>query len=305
MRTTDWLLLALLSVLWGASFFLIAVANPEVPPFTLVLARVALAALVLVPLAYLLGQRLPATAAGWRPFVVQAALNNVIPFTLIAYGELRIASGLAAVLNATTPLFTLLVVRLFAGEALTGSKAAGVLLGIAGVGILVGPEVLSANASGVVGMLCILGAALSYAFSALSMRGLRSISPLVTSAAQVTCSSLLLLPLAGVAERFWLLPMPGAPAVFAVLGLALVSTAFAYIVFFRINASAGPSNVMLVTLLIPVTATILGVLVLGEKVTPHQAAGALVIASGLAVIDGRVLAWMRLRAEERGKRSVG
>src|SRR5262249_10908719 len=155
---------------------------------------VALAALVLVPLVLLLGLRLPATAAGWWTFAVLAMFNNVIPFALIVYGQHRIASGLAAVLNATTPLFTLVVVRLFAGETLSASKVAGVILGIAGVGVLVGPEALNANTSSVVGMLCILGAALSYACSALWMRGVRGIPPLVSSAAQVICSIALLLP---------------------------------------------------------------------------------------------------------------
>jgi drug/metabolite transporter (DMT)-like permease len=145
-----------------------------------------------------------------------------------------------------------------------------------------------------VGMLCILGGALSYAFSALWMRRLRHMPPLVTSAAQLTCSTAMLLPLAAAVDRFWLLPAPPAPAILAVLGFALLSTALAYIVFFRINATAGPTNVMLVTLLIPVTATVLGVLILGETITLHQIAGALVIASGLLAIDGRLLAWLGL-----------
>ena len=298
MRTSDWLLLVLLSVLWGATYLFIAVANPEVPPFTLVLGRVGFAALALVPLVFLLGERLPVTAAGWWPFVVQAVINNVIPFTLMVYGQQRIAGGLAAVLNATTPLFTLAVARLLADEVLTASKVAGVVLGIVGVGVLVGPAAVGSNASSVVGMLCILGASLSYAVSALWMRRLRQIPPLVSSAAQLTCSTLLLLPLACIVERFWQLPVPGTSAILAVLGLALVSTALAYLVFFRLNASAGPTNVMLVTLLIPVTATILGVALLNETITPHQIAGAVVIASGLVVIDGRALAWLGGRRVE-------
>jgi len=291
MRTTDWLLLVLLSVLWGMSYFFIAVANTAVPPFTLALARVGLAALVLVPLVRLAGLRLPATAAGWWPFLALGIVSNVIPFTLMIHGQLRISSGLAAVLNASTPLFTLVVARLLAGEALAANKLTGVVIGVAGVAVLVGPEALGSNASSVIGMACILGGSLSYAVSALLMRRLRHIPPLVSSAAQLVCSSTVLLPVAGGLERFWLLPMPAAPAILAVLGLAVVSTALAYIVFFRINASAGPSNVMLVTLLIPATATALGVLVLGETLTLRQVAGALVIASGLVVIDGRLLAW--------------
>ena len=297
MRTQDWLLLVFLSVLWGATFFFIAIANPEVPPFTLVLARVAIAALVLVPLVFLLGYRLPASFAAWQPFIVQAIINNVIPFTLMVYGQQRIASGLAAVLNATTPLFTLIVARLFAGETLTATKVLGVLLGAAGVAVLIGPDALTANASSVIGMMCILGGTLSYAFSALWMRRLRHIPPLVSSAAQLTCSTALLLPIAALLDRFWLLPVPSASAMLAVLGLAVFSTALAYIVFFKISASAGPSNVMLVTLLIPVTATALGVLVLDETLTIHQIVGALIIASGLVVIDGRLLARFRREAK--------
>ncbi len=292
MRATDWLLLVFLSVLWGVTFFFIAIAHPEVPPFTLVLSRVAFAALALVPLVFLLGYRLPSTRAGWQPFVVQAVINNVIPFTLMVYGQQRIASGLAAVLNATTPLFTLIVARLLAGEALTPNKIAGVLLGAGGVALLMGPAAFTSNATGVVGMLCILGGTLSYAFSALWMRRLRHIPPIVSSAAQLTCSTVLLVPLAAFVDRFWLLPLPSAPAIASVLGLAVFSTALAYIVFFRISASAGPSNVMLVTLLIPVTATALGVLILGETLTLNQVAGALVIASGLIVIDGRLISRM-------------
>ena len=289
MRAADWLLLVFLSVLWGTTFFFIAIAVPEVPPFTLVLVRVGLAAAVLVPIVYLLGYRLPVTLAGWHPFFVQSLLNNVVPFTLMVYGQQRIASALAAVLNATTPLFTLVVARLFAGEALTVNKLAGVLLGLAGVAILMGPEALNANASSVLGMACVLGSALFYGFSALWMRRLREIPPLVTSAGQLTCSTLMLLPMAAFADRFWLMPMPSTKALLALVGLAVLATALAYIVFFRISATAGPSNVMLVTLLIPITATLLGVLILGEAFTLSHAIGAAVIASGLIVIDGRLI----------------
>jgi drug/metabolite transporter (DMT)-like permease len=296
MRAADWLLLVFLSVLWGMTFFFIAIAVPEVPPFTLVLVRVGLAAAVLVPIVFLLGYRLPTTLAGWHPFLVQSLLNNVVPFTLMVYGQQRIASALAAVLNATTPLFTLVVARLFAGEALTANKLAGVLLGIAGVAILMGPEALNANASSVLGMACVLGSALFYGFSALWMRRLREIPPLVTSAGQLTCSTVMLLPMAAFADRFWLMPMPSTKALLALIGLAVLATALAYIVFFRISATAGPSNVMLVTLLIPITATLLGVLILGEAFTLSHAIGAVVIASGLIVIDGRLLARLFGRA---------
>ena len=291
MRATEWLLLVVLSVLWGATFFFAALALQGLPPLTLVLARVALAALILMPLVAAFGHGIPVTFAAWRPFAVLAVLNNVIPFTLIFYGQTRIASGLASVLNATTPLFTLVIARVFAGEQLAANKIAGVLLGIVGVGVLMGPAAFDANASNVIGMLCVLGGAVSYGFSALWMRRLRHVPPLVSAGAQLTCSAVVLLPITGFVDRFWLLPAPNASVVAAVIGLAAISTALAYIVFFRISATAGPSNVMLVTLLIPVTATALGVLILDETLTTNQITGALVIASGLVIIDGRLLAW--------------
>jgi drug/metabolite transporter (DMT)-like permease len=294
-RATDWLLLIVLSVLWGGSFFFVAIAVRDIPPVTLVLARTALAAALLIIVVRALGLSLPRGLGAWRPFVGLALLNNVVPFTLIVSGQTRIASGLASVLNATTPLFTLLVARIIVEEALTPAKLAGVLLGIAGVAVLMGPDALSANAAGVIGMLCVLGAALSYALATPVMRRFKDTPPLLTATAQLACSAAMLLPVAGLVDRFWTLPPPGSTTIAAVLGLAAFSTALAYIVFFRISASAGPTNVMLVTLLIPVSATALGTLVLGEPLTLHQIAGALIIASGLLVIDGRLLGWMGRR----------
>ena len=148
------------------------------------------------------------------------------------------------------------------------------------MGVLIGPNALSADAAGVLGMVCVLGAALSYGLSALWMRRLKGTPPLVSAQAQLMCSTAMLLPVASLADHFWALPLPGATVIAAVLGLAAFSTALAYIVFFRISASAGPSNVMLVTSLIPVSATALGVLVLGERLAPHQIVGASIIACG-------------------------
>ena len=289
MRAADWLLLVVLSVLWGATFFFVAVALQALPPLTLVTARVALAALLLTPLALIVGYHLPATLAAWRPYVMLALLNNVLPFTLMSFGQTRVASALTAVLNATTPLFTLLVARIFAGDALSAPKLVGVGLGIAGVAVLMGPATLGVDTASAIGMLAILAGALSYGFAALWMRRLRGTPPLVSAAAQLVCSTVMLAPVAAAVDRFWMLPTPGATVIAAVVGLAVLSTALAYVVFFRINATAGPTNVMLVTLLIPVTATALGVLVLGEALTANQVAGALIIASALIVIDSRLL----------------
>lgn len=296
MRARDWFLLIFLSLLWGFSFFFVAIAlRGGVPPMTLVLFRVGLAALALAPLVYAMGHRMPADLATWKLFVVQALLNNVVPFNLMAWGQIHIASGVAAVMNATTPLFSLLVARIILGEPLSFNKTAGVLFGVAGVAILVGPALASVDVPSLLGMGAFLLGALFYGFSALWMRRLRHIPPIVSAASQLTCSTVLLAPIAGVVDRFWLLPAPPLSAIGAVIGVALFATALAYIVFFRISASAGPQNVMLVTLLIPVSTTTLGVLFLGEALTAAHVLGAVVIAFGLLVTDGRLLpaAWRR------------
>jgi drug/metabolite transporter (DMT)-like permease len=200
-----------------------------------------------------------------------------------------VPSGLAAVLNATTPLMSLLVLRLVAGEALSANKIVGVLLGLIGVAVLVGSDALAGAGSGnVVGMLAILGATLSYGISGWWGRRLRGTAAPVSAAAQMICSSLLMLPLAGMAEQFWRLPLPDATTAAAIVALGVLSTALAYVLFFEIMRSAGPLNVMLVTLLVPFTAIALGAFFLGEALSARQIAGALVIGLSLLVIDGRL-----------------
>jgi drug/metabolite transporter (DMT)-like permease len=289
MRAREWGLLLILSVLWGGTFFFAAIALQEVPPLTLVLARCLIAALALVPILLWLGYAFPRTWSGWRDFLVMAILNNVIPFALIFYGQQTVASGLAAVINATTPMMSLLVMRFAAGEAMAINKAAGIGLGLVGVAVLIGPDALRGAApESTVGMVAMLGAALSYGVSGLWGRRLKGIAPPVSAGSQVLMSSLLMLPLAAGVDRFWLLPVPSASVVAAIAGLGILSTAVAYLLFFQIMASAGPVNVMLVTLLIPFTSIALGCLFLGEALTGRQIAGAILIGVSLLVIDGRL-----------------
>lgn len=296
MSLSQWLLLLLLSVLWGGSFLFVGIAVGEIPPLTLVLARVGIAALLLVPVVLLSGARLPAYWPGWRPYVVMGILNNLIPFTLIVAGQREIASGLASVINATTPMFALLVARGFGGDGpLPANKVAGVLAGIAGVAILVGREALVGRPSAVGGMLLCLGAAVSYGFSGLWGRRFKGTPPLVSAAAQLVCSSLMLLPLALLVDQPWALPRPSPRVLWAVLGLAALATSLAYVVFFRIMAVSGPTNAMLVTLLIPVSAITMGVTVLGETLHARHVVGAMVIGLSLLVIDGRPVAWLLRR----------
>ncbi len=288
MRMQHWIMLVVLSVLWGAGFIFSKQSLTAIAPLTLTLARCAIAAAVLLAAVWALGYQLPTTALERRDFAVMAMLNNVIPFSLIFLGQTMIPSGLAAVANATTPLMTLLIARILAGEKLSRNKLAGVALGIIGVAELVGASALVGDRASVLGMLLVVGGALSYGFSGLWGRRFKQTPPIVTSAMQLSCSTLILLPLASWHDRFWLQPLPSAEIVGCVLALGIISTALAYILFFRIMAEAGSNNAMLVTLLIPVTAIAFGAMIFGEALLPHQLAGAAIIAASLLIIDGRL-----------------
>ncbi len=289
----DWSLLALLSVLWGGSFFFVGVAIRELPPLTVVLLRVALAAILLLPLLLVDRIAFPKGVAGWRPFFAIAALNNVLPFSLIVTGQTFISSGLASILNATTPVFTVLVMAAVGDERLSARRLAGVVIGLIGLAILHGRYLEFASVEGFGILLCLAGA-FAYALSALyAQRRLSDSPPLATATFQLLASSLMMTVIVGVLERPWQLPMPGIATWLALLGLAALSTALAYIVFFQILRRSGSTNVMLVTLLIPVTAILLGHLVLGESISPGEIIGALVVGSALLVIDGRLLDLIR------------
>ncbi|HEY1385704.1 MAG TPA: DMT family transporter [Dongiaceae bacterium] len=291
MGPIDWCLLLFLSLLWGASFFYVAVALKELPPFTIVLLRVAIAALTLHIVLRVAGVRFPWDGRSWRAFIGMGLLNNAIPFSLIVWGQTHVASGLASILNATTPFFTVIVAHaLTVDERLSKNRLMGVLIGLAGVVVLIGPQALSGLGKDVAGQLAIVGAAISYAFAGVFGRRFRrmGIPPMATAAGQVTASSLLLLPITLLVDRPWHLAMPGTTVWLAILGTALLSTALAYIVYFRLLASAGAVNLLLVTFLIPPSAILLGVFLLGEHLEATDFAGMALIGLGLAAIDGRI-----------------
>jgi drug/metabolite transporter (DMT)-like permease len=292
MNPTEWAMLLALSVLWGGSFFFTSVALKALPPFTLVVLRVGLAALILNMVLPLFGLRLPLDRRVWTAFIGMGLLNNVIPFCLIVWGQTHIASGLAAILNATTPLSTVVVAHfLTAEERMTGRRLLGVFIGLAGVVVMIGPAVLQGIGSNVMAQLAVLAAAVSYAFAAVFGRRFKrlGVAPMVTATGQVTASTVLLAPIALIIDRPWTLPMPGPSVWLAVLGIAALSTALAYILYFRILTSAGATNLALVTFLIPVSAIILGALVLGEHLDPRHFVGMALIGLALAAIDGRLL----------------
>jgi drug/metabolite transporter (DMT)-like permease len=290
MGPIEWLPLVVLSVLWGGSFFFNRLALTELRPFTVVLGRVGLAALALHALVLARGLRMPGSPGAWGAFLAMGALNNLVPFSLIVWGQTRIPSGLASILNATTPLWTVVVAHLLTrDERLTRSRLGGVLLGLAGVVVILGPEALLGLSLDVLAELAVLGAALSYAFAGVFGRRFRALPPLVTATGQVTGTVLMALPIALAADRPWTLPAPGLVTWGALGGLALLSTALAYVIYFRVLAAAGATNILLVTFLIPVSALLLGSTVLGERLVPRQLAGMALIGLGLAAIDGRLV----------------
>lgn len=305
MGSREWAMLVALSGLWGGSFFFGKMALAELQPLTLVLLRVAIAAAALLALARATGVELPVDGRIWLAFFAMGALNNLVPFSLLFWGQTRIASGLASILNATTPIFTVLVAHVLTrDEKLTAGKAAGVVAGLAGVAAMVGPDALAGLGLDLAAQLACLGAALSYAFAGVFGRRFRGLPPLATAAGQTAATTAMMLPAVALVDRPWERPLPGLETWGAVLGLALLSTALAYVLYFRILAAAGATNLLLVTFLIPVSALLLGMGVLGERLELRHFVGMAAIGVGLAAIDGRPGQFLAraVRADGAGRR---
>ncbi len=297
MTLLEWTMLLVLSAVWGGSFFFNEIAVRELPVFTVVVARVALAAVVLLAVLRLRAEKLPQNRTVWLAFFGMGLLNNVIPFSLIVAGQRQIASGVASILNASTPLFTVILAHFMTqDERMTGGKLAGVLIGFAGVAVMIGTDLLQDLGGHVVAQLMCLAGALSYAFAGIYGRRFRAmgISPMSTATGQVVASSVMLLPLVALIDRPWTLAVPSLGAIGALIGVATISTALAYVLYFRILATAGATNLLLVTFLIPVSAILLGILFLGETLQAKHIAGMALIGLGLAAIDGRP--WKTVRA---------
>jgi drug/metabolite transporter (DMT)-like permease len=293
MTIFEWGLLILLSVLWGGSFFFSKVALHELPPFTVVLARVGLAALALAIYLRVTQQDIPAASGIWPAFFGMGLLNNMIPFSLLFWGQTQIASGLASILNATTSVFSILVAHfLTTDERMTPNKIAGIVLGVGGVAVLMAGNVFSGQRQPPLALLACLGAALSYGFAGVFGRRFRriGIAPAVGAFGQTAATTIMMVPVVLVFDAPWQLPIPSTVTFAALAGLALLSTALAYVIFFRILAGGGAINSSLVTLLIPVSAILLGSLVLGERLAANHFVGMALIAMGLLSIDGRVAA---------------
>ena len=291
-------MLIALSLLWGGSFFFTAVAVQGLPTMTIVVSRLLLAAVILNIVLRLSGERLALHTGAIRAFFTMGLLNNAIPFSLIVWGQSHLASGVASILNATTPLFTVVAAHWLTGdEKMTPAKLAGISAGLAGVAVMVGTDALQSLGAGVLAQLAILAAALSYAFASIYGRCFRAmnIAPLATATGQVTASSLILLPVMAMIDKPWMMAMPPLPVIASVVALAGLSTALAYILYFRILALAGATNLALVTFLIPVSAIAFGIAFLGEALAAKHLAGMALIAFGLVLIDGRLFNRRRQR----------
>ncbi len=293
MSTADWGIIMLLSLLWGGAFFLIELGLRGFPPNTLVFLRMALAVPPMLLALWFLKEKLPTDGKSWMQLLVLGAINAALPFILFFWGQTQIESGLASVLNATTPLWGVVTAHfLTRDEKATPARIVGVLLGIMGIIVMVGSDALQGMSGSVWAQLACLAATLSYAFAAIYGRTLSqsTMSPMVVATGQVMTAALLMLPVALIVDQPWTLATPGWDAWAGAIGLAIPSTAVAYFFYFKLIDRAGASNAMLVAFIMPVIAIILGVVALNESVEPNEMAGALLIGLGLLAIDGRLFA---------------
>ncbi|HKU64647.1 MAG TPA: DMT family transporter [Rhizomicrobium sp.] len=288
MSARNWGLLLWLALLWGSSFFFYKVLVAALPPVTVVLGRVGLAAIAMNLWLAAQGQSMPLSGKLWLRFLLLGFLNSSFPFVLIAWGELHISSGLASILNATTPIFMVAVAHWGTDdEKLSVGKAVGIALGILGVVVLVGPGVLGGTGA-IWGELAVIAASCSYGFGGVYSRRFKDLSPLQAATGQMTGATILLIPLSLLLDRPWSLAMPSADVWAAWLAIALVNTALAYVVYYRMVANVGVTYISLVTFLIPVIALFLGTVFLDESVTLHALIGMAIIALGLAAANERL-----------------
>jgi drug/metabolite transporter (DMT)-like permease len=299
MGLAEWSMLIGLSMLWGGSYFFVEIALLEWSPLLIVGVRVSVAAIVIWTIVFIAGWTIPRSGSAWMAFFVMGLLNNVLPFLLIVWGQKEVASGLAAILNAAAPIFTVIIAGVFLkDERMTAAKLSGAVLGLIGVAILIGPDAVAGLDASLLAQLAILAAALSYAFAGVYARRVltMNIHPIVVAAGQLLMSSLIMTCLILAFEKPAQLLTSSTTVWAAVGGMAVLSTALAYILYFRLIATAGATNALLVTLLIPITAILLGSIFLGERLHALHFVGMAVVGVGLLVIDGRI--WSRIASKK-------
>ena len=296
---TSSLLLLGLATAWGGSFFFAEIALREVPPLTIALHRVFWAIPALFLVVWWQGIKIPRSIQAWVCYLVMGALNNAIPFSLIFWGQVTIDSGLASILNGTTAVFGAVVAGiLLVDEPLTTRKIIGALFGVFGVAVIMGLDALTNFDLRNLAQLAVLGAALSYAFAGVwGKRFLSGYPPVMNALGMLVGGTVLMIPVAIFTEGIPVLTL-SAEVWASLLAVAIVSTAVAYLLYFKILVRAGSANLMLVTLLIPPIAVGLSVTFLGEKLGYEAWFGFGLIAVGLAVTDGRLLDRLRQRSNQ-------
>lgn len=291
MDTATWAMVVGLSILWGGSFFFVELAVKELPPFTIVLTRLVLAVFALLIGLHVLRLKLPRDWKVWKVFLTLGLMNNAIPFSLFVWAQTHIPSGLASILNATTPLFTVVLAHFFiTGERLKALKFIGILTGLAGVSVMIGVDALDNLGADVLAQLACLAAAFFYGVSGVVGKRVQALRqpPLVIATGQLISASIWIAPLVFIVEAPWTLPMPGMTTVSALLGLSIISTSVAYFIYFNVLSRTSATNLLLVTFLVPISAVLLGTLVLGETLSSSQWLGMAIIGLSLLMIDGRV-----------------
>nr|WP_321260637.1 DMT family transporter [uncultured Pseudodesulfovibrio sp.] len=289
MTLIEWLMLITLSIIWGGGFFFNEIALRELPPMLVVFGRISIGSLGLIAVVFITRQKARVHLHRWRQLAVLGTFNTALPFFLIVWGQQYIESGLAAVINATTPAFTILVAHFFtADERFSMRKLSGAALGLGGVATLIGTDALIGFGDHVFGQIAIMGAALSYACAATYARRLTGMPPTVMGCLQLSAASLVMAPVVLIMTRPWELPMPGLETLAAITGLGLLCSTIASLIFFRILTSAGATNISLVTLLIPFSASTLGISFLGEPFTMRLIIGMLIVSAAAILIDGRL-----------------
>lgn len=296
MNRSDWLIMLALALIWGSAFFFISVAVHAIPPLTYVWLRLTIAATGLWLFLWWKRDRISLPRGVWGSIFLLALLNNALPFALFGWGQTHIASGLASILNATTPIWGVVVAHFLThDERMTPAKVGGVLLGFGGVAMMIGPALLSNIGTDGLAQLACVAASLSYALAAVWARRFKrmGLPPMTVTTGQLTAGALMMLPVALIADRPWTEDFPGLGPLAAISALALLCTAFAYVLYFRLIDRAGATNALLVTLLVPPTAILLGALFLGEALAPQDFLGLILIGFGLAAIDGRLISVLR------------
>lgn len=293
MTSRDWALLAMCAVFWGSAYTFNKVIVTELPALTITAARLVIAASFLTLLATLQGVRLPPFGRQWHAFFVFTLFSNVVPFLFVLRGQRETASGLAAVIGATTPLFVILLAHVFTtDERMQGRKVAGVLVGMAGVAVVVGADALAGWSSGLAAKLSLVFAAFLYAVGAVYSKRIVGLPPIAMAAMQMICGMVIALPLAMLIDQPWSLPQPSRKVVLAIIGTAIIGSSLSAIAYFHILKRAGATNAMLVTLLVPITPILLGGLLFGERLLWREVIGAAIIGAALLLIDGRPLRWL-------------